>query len=161
MRTFLASILFICISLVFTACPSKTDLASAKKRSAQLAGISDAAADVTLTLFNKKIITLEQKDKIADAFIRLSKAGIKFDEAVIGLELQWGNNPPKANLEQLFTMLNDEVVGLFLDAISELTGINLGYFNDIIQSFKSAVLAIAKVFGRGKTAIVEAKLEGI
>lgn len=155
---FALALLTIYSVVMLTACPSRTDLESAERHSKKLAGLSDVAGETTIKLFNERIISLEKKNRIADAFIKVSKAGVKFDQAVILAQANWGDKPPQPTLDELFAILDDEVVAYFLAAVEELSGFDTSPYRAVIGNIKAAILVIAKVFGKGKTEVIQSRL---
>jgi hypothetical protein len=146
--------ILVCLTLVYSlllfGCPSKS-IQKAKESSAKLATYANAGVDVTRGLFRENVITLAQKDKIADAFIVLADAGIAFDAAVRKAETEYGTNAPKAEIDRLFAIFDAEVVAKFLGVLSALKLVNdIGSFSVVIETLKTSVLLIAKAFGRMK-----------
>jgi hypothetical protein len=141
---------------MLTACPSQT-IAKAKSSSAKLATYANSGVDLTRELFRSNFINLATKDKIADGFIVLAKAGQAFDLAVANAEKQYGADVPKDVIGQLFGTFNSEVVAKFVTVLAALKLTNVsGNFGAIIETIKTAVLLIAKAFG--KRSVVAAQL---
>lgn len=141
------SILLIC-SLFCLACP-KQNIDTAKAQSAKLARYAGAGVYLTGELFRNKVLTLGQKDKIADGFIFLAKAGQTFDAAIAELEKKYdGKTVPKAELKDLFAVFNAEVVAKFLDLLRTLKVSVHPDLADVIEAIRTAVLIVAGLFGK-------------
>lgn len=146
MKTILTTLLILA-SLILTACPART-IQKAKSASANLATYANTGVDVTRELYRNNLITLAQKDKIADAFIVLANGGIAFDLAVKNAEQVYGGaTPPRRELDALFATFNAEVVAKFLAVLQSLKLVNnTGAIGTVIESLKTAVLLIAAAF---------------
>lgn len=155
----LASLLVIYSLLLLSACPKKS-ISEAKKQSAQIAVYANNGVEATRTLFQSRVITLEQKDRIADAFILLAKAGQTFDRTIQNIETTYGAKPPKTELYKLFQVFNAEVVGRFLDILQQLKIISANnQIGEIVSLIQTAILTIARLFGNKRQ--VELQLEAI
>lgn len=155
MKNLLISLLIIG-SLILTGCPSRT-IEKAEASSKKLATYANTGVNVTRDLYNEKLLTFEQKNKIADAFIVLAKGGQAFDLAVANAKQQYGQDPPKAAIDALFNTFSSEVVAKFLDVLSALKVVtDSSAYLAIIESVKAAVLIVASAFGKRST--VEAQL---
>ncbi len=156
MKKILTCLLLIYSLVMLTACPAKS-IEKAKSSSAKLATYANAGVDLTRDLFRSNFINLATKDKIADGFIVLAKAGQAFDLAVANAEKQYGPDVPKDVIGQLFGTFNAEVVAKFVTVLAALKLTNVsGNFGAIIETIKTAVLLIAGAFG--KRSIVAAQL---
>lgn len=132
--------------VLLTACPQKT-IDTAKKQSTQIAVYANNGVEITRELFRNQIISLAQKDKIADGFILLAKAGQTFDLTVKNLENTYGKRPPKSELDKLFQVFNSEVVANFLEILRELKVIGANNrYGEVISLLQTAILTIAAVF---------------
>lgn len=141
-------ILMVCLVGLFSGCPkSKADLETYKKRSAQFATATYTAADVTLELYNSKTITLEQKDKIADAFLSLTQSGKIIDAQIEKLLKEHGANVPKDKLELVVAFFKANIIDGLLDAFERLRILNIDpQFRLVITSIKTSVILLAQVF---------------
>lgn len=158
MKKTLSFLLIFCLTCLMTACPKKT-IETAKRESARLAGYANQGVNVTRELFREKFLTVEQKDKIAEGFIVLAKAGQTFDETVKNLEKTYGSNVPRSEVEKLFEVFNSLVVGKFLDVLKELKIVSDNRIGEVVELLRSAILIIAKGFGKGSA--LEKQLEAV
>ena len=150
-RTFL-TVLILISSLIFTACPSTQSLEKAKGASSKLATYANTGVNITRELFQAGILPLETKDKVADAFIVLAKAGQQFDAAVISLQTQFGNTPPKNELQALYALFSSTVITNFLNVLQILKLVNdTAKYQAIIETIRTGILIIANVFGHKAT----------
>lgn len=155
-RTFIGALAVIA-SLILTGCPSQKTIAKAKESSAKLASYANTGVNVTRDLYREQIISLELKDKIADAFIVLADGGIAFDAAIHKAEVAYGQNPPQSQIDALFATFDAEVVGNFLTVLERLKLVtNATAYLAVIESIKAAILIVADAFGR--KGVTEAKL---
>lgn len=140
------SILF--LTLVSAACPART-IQKAKSASGKLATYANTGVNITRDLFHQNLISITQKDKVAQAFIVLADAGIAFDGAVVALQREFGNSPPKPKLDALFAAFDAQVVGSFIAVLQELKLLsNTAALSATIEAIKAAVLIIAHAFGQ-------------
>lgn len=139
-----------------TGCPQRS-IQKAKDASAKVATYANTGVNITRDLYRQELITLAQKDKVADAFVVLANAGIAFDQAVAAIEREFGTNPPKPKIEALFAAFDQQVVGAFLSVLAELKVIgNTAAWSVTIEAIRAAVLIVAGAFGR--KAYVERRL---
>lgn len=157
MRRIFTSILIIYSMVMLTACPKEQSIEKAKSSSAKLATYANTGVNITRDLFNEKVISLETKNKIADAFIVLADAGIAFDTAVKRIETVYGTDVPKAEVTKLFEVFDKEVVQAFLAVLETLKLVSdSSAYLVVIEAVRTAVLTIAEAFDRKKT--VEAQV---
>lgn len=161
MRKTITLFLIYAICLLTIACPSQKTLEDAMIESRRFATYANRGVEVTRSLFNGRIITLEQKDKIADAFILLGRGGIEFDNAVARLHAQYSSgNVPKDKLDVLFALFDSAVIDKLIKILTDLRvfGANNSYA-EIISLLTTSVLLVAKAFKREK--VVKLKLEAL
>jgi hypothetical protein len=156
-----AIIFLIVFSLLTIACPTQS-IQRAKDSSAKLAGYANTGVNLTRDLYEQNLINLATKDKIADAFIVLAKAGIAFDAAVAQVEAQYGASAvPKSEIDKLFAVFSSEVVAKFLDVVAALKLTNqANLYAQAIDLIKTAVLIIAKAFGRSASVKQQLAVKG-
>jgi len=152
-----AFLFVIVFSMFATGCPDKS-IQKAKSSSARVATFANAGVNLTRDLYRQQIISITVKDRIADAFITLAKAGQTFDAAVLKVEAQYGPAaPPRAEIDKLFAVFDSEVVDGLVDILKTVTASGIpDKFREIVETLKSAVIVIAKVFNRA--VVVEARL---
>lgn len=152
-------VFLISLSLMLGGCP-KQSIEKAKANSAKVATYANAGVDLTRELWRANFLSLEQKDRVAEAWIVLARAGIAFDAAIANIEGEYGiADVPKSEIEKLFAVFNREVVGKFLDVLTALKlTTRAGEFGTIIESIKTAVLIVAGYFNRRSE--VAAQLSG-
>lgn len=159
MKTILTMIVMWSVCLL-TACP-KASIAGVKSNSQKVATYANAGVDITRELFRAGKISLEKKDAIADGFIHLAQAGLAFDAIVASAEQQYGTDaPPKEAIDRLFATFNRDVVAKLVDVLKELKvpGVNSETFGPTIELLKTAILTVAKAFG--KRELVAAQISG-
>jgi len=142
---FLITLLIYAVAL--TGCPSKS-IQDAKATSGKIATYANAGVNLTRELYGANFLTLEQKDKIADGFIVLAKAGIVFDQAIVNAETTYGSNVPQNEIERLSAVFDAQIVTKFLDILTLLKLTNrAGNYAAVIESLRTAILIGARVFG--------------
>jgi hypothetical protein len=139
--------LIICLILIYsfliTGCP-KASVEKVKKASGQVATYANEAVNFTRDLYRENVISLAQKDKIADALIKLAQGGIAFDALVKQYEAQYGNNAPSGVLQQIVNAFKSNLVNGFLDVLSALKVINPSEkLRQTIELIRTTVLLIA------------------
>ncbi|HEY8562812.1 MAG TPA: hypothetical protein VIL74_20710 [Pyrinomonadaceae bacterium] len=145
--------IFTCALLIYslvmlTACPAKS-IETARAQSMSMARYANAGVDITRDLFREGVISLAQKDKIADGFLNLAKAGQLFDETLAAIEKSYGSNVPRTELEKLFESFNGIVVAKFLDLLKEMKLVGSGSrLGEVIEILRTTILAAAKIFGK-------------
>lgn len=150
MKKIILSLFVIYSMLLVSACPSPKTLEKAKSSSARLATYANEGVNATRELYRSKILTGEQTTAIAEKLIILARAGGAFDSAVKAAESTYGANAPRSETEKLFAMFSSEVVGNFLAVLSSLKIVgNTGVLQETIDLLQTAVITIARAFGRG------------
>jgi hypothetical protein len=154
----LPSLLIWCLVLTTTACPSRASLDKAARASSDLATYANAGVNVTRELFAANLLTLEQKDRIADGFIALARAGQAFDTLVANARVQYGDNAPKDAVAAIFATFDKTVVNQLVSVLNalKLTQVS-ARFAAVIETLKTAVLLIANAFRHRQ--LVAARLE--
>lgn len=152
------TVILIVYSLLLAGCPAT--LGKAKSASSKLATYANTGVDITRTLFREQLISIDRKDKIADAFTALAKAGAAFDLAVANVEREYGGSVPKSEIEKLFAVFDSEVVERFLVVLKSLKiAPSVGGYGEAIDLLTSAVLIIAGAFGRKR--MIEVKIAAV
>jgi len=101
--------------------------------------------------FDKKLITIQQKDKLADMLIRISKGGQKGVATLAAIEASGVLELSPQQKVDLTKLLDDEVVGPFLDLITELGSLSpesSAAIRAAMSSLRVAVLLLASRVGR-------------
>lgn len=146
--------IFTCLAVVYavvltTACPSSSSLKTAQEASARVATYANAGVNLTRSLYNSSVITIEQKDAVAGKFVLLADGGIAFDAAVANAIKVHGSNASKTEIAKIFETFDVQVVGKFLDILASLKLIaNKLAYAQVIETIRTAVLVVANVFGR-------------
>ena len=147
LRIFISFVLIYAM-VMLTACPSAASLQKVQDSSARVAKYANAGVDLTRTLYESKVITLAQKDAIAQKFVLLARGGIAFDAAVANAKATYGTNAPQATIQQLLATFDSQVVGQFLEILTSLKVIGAsGAYAAIIETIRAAVMVVAGVFG--------------
>lgn len=152
--------LLVLTMLVLTACPSRS-IQRAKEASSKLATYANSGVNLTRELYRAKFISLQSKDRIADAFLTLAKAGMAFDAAVASAERTYGTSAPSDVIAGLFATFNREVVAKFIDVLQSLKLVPaVGSYADTIELLKAAILTVARAFGKGNAVSSEIAAAG-
>lgn len=158
MRKIIATLTVIYCLFFTAACPSKASLEKAKQSSEKVATYADAGVNLTRDLYRSNFIDTATKDKIADAFIALARAGIAFDAAVNNALAQYGpDGAPPEVVNGLFNTFNSTVVAQFVAVLDslKLTSVS-GNFAAVVETIKTAVLVVAAAFK--KKSVVAAQI---
>lgn len=157
----IATLIILYSVVLLTACPSKASLEKAKAESSRIAGYANAGVNLTRSLYESQVITIGQKDNIARKFISLADAGIAFDLAVNKAIQTYGSNVPKSEIERVFAVFDSEVVEKFLDILSSMKLLaNKAAYAQVIDTLRTAVLLVAKVFNKRQLIAAKVQLAG-
>lgn len=151
LRTFFTTLLIIAAVFlvgITTGCPAKT-LDKAQSSSVKIATYANTGINITRDLFNSRVITLAQKNQIAQGWLALAQAGQAFDVTVVRLKQQYGSaTPPASEIEALFTAFDDQVVNQFIHVLTALGVAGIpAEFQTVIAAIRTAVLIIAGMVG--------------
>lgn len=151
MKQILASVLIYSFVLLgLTACPNKATIEKAEHASAKLAGYASLAVSATGELYRQKIITLEQKDRIADALIMLAKVGAEFDKSVTKIKAEFGEKPPQSQIDGLIRLLKADLVPQFSAVLSAIKiAVVPQRLKEAIEAIRSGILLIAAALDVG------------
>jgi hypothetical protein len=141
-QSFLALALVACI--VFTACPTQSQLDKAARASNDIARYTGEAIAVTKTMFESGMINLAKKDQIAAQLLNLSHAGKNFNDLVIKLSKDYptGSIPPTA--WQLLSQNFDSISRGFIQLLDVISGVNPQLGNSkAMRVIRAAVLSLA------------------
>ena len=115
-----AAVLITALVLLTTACPSESQIRKAAKASNSLANLTNNVTDAVRAAFQAGTISVETKNKLADALIVIAKEGKIFNDMLIANQAsaQSGQFPP--GIFQTLTAQFDKVVQPFLDMVTTL-----------------------------------------
>jgi hypothetical protein len=141
-------VLALMLTSMFTTSCDAAALQKAKKAGNQLADLSATAIEATKTAYSTKLITLEQKNSIADSLIALSYGGKAFSEYGKQLEAEYGKTPvPQNKLIEFQTLFDKRVVTPFVLLLSKLdSSIRSEQLRQAIAAIRIAVLTVSAVF---------------
>lgn len=155
----LTTLMIVYSIVLLTACPAAS-LQKAHDSSAKIAKYANAGVNLTRSLYQSQVISIDQKDAIARKFILLADGGIAFDAAVAKAKQVYGPNAPASEVQRIFALFDTEVIGKFLDILQSLKLINSqSAFLNIIAGIRAAVLVVAGLVGQ-KAAVVQ-RIEAI
>lgn len=159
MKKILISLLLVYALVLATACPIKeSDIARAKRASNALAGLTADAITATRTAFENKLISLEQKNSIADALIMISRGGTRFTLAVKAAESSKLLVERREVLNQVFSR---DIVEPFLSLLQQIGLLkNAAALAHAIDLLRVQILVISKVFSRNTLGKGEQKADG-
>ncbi|HEY8188842.1 MAG TPA: hypothetical protein VIF64_22435 [Pyrinomonadaceae bacterium] len=148
-QTMMAGLLITALVLLTTACPSESQIRKAAKASNDLASLTNNVTDAVRIAFQAGQISVETKNKLADALILIAKEGKIFNDMLIANQAsaQDGKFPPNIFV-QLSTQF-DKVVQPFLDMATQLNLIGQNTNPRLAQTFaalRAAILIISGVF---------------
>lgn len=148
-QTLTSAVLITVLVLLTTACPSESQIRKAAKASNDLANLTNNVTDAVRVAFQAGQISVETKNKMADALILIAKEGKIFNDMLIANQAsaQNGNFPPNIFV-QLSTQF-DKVVQPFLDMASTLNVLGPTSNQRLAQTFaalRAAILIISAAF---------------
>lgn len=152
--------LILCLTLIYslvmvTACPSRSKLERAFNESARVAQLAETAAVTTGEFYRSGLISVEAKDRIADALGRVVVNGKSFHRLLVGLKQQYGDrleNAPASALENLDLVFSTQVIAPFLEILNAVGVLPTATAQKLlvaISILKTAILTVSGVFGRG------------
>lgn len=101
--------------------------------------------------FEKKLITIEQKDRLADILIAMSKGGQKGVDAIDALEKSGVTTLSGPKAEALSKLFTDDVVAPFLNLLTELGKLSDSQSAAIraaLISVRTAIVLLSSKIGR-------------
>jgi hypothetical protein len=145
----MAAVLITALVLITTACPSNDQIRNAAKASNSLANLTNNVTDAVRIAFQAGQISVETKNKLADALILVAKEGKIFNTMIIANQAaaQNGTFPPNIFV-QLSTQF-DKVVQPFLDLATTINLLGPNANQKLAQTFaalRAAILIISAAF---------------
>jgi len=149
-QTMMAGVLITALVLLTTACPSQSQIRKAAKASNDLASLTNNVTDAVRIAFQAGQISVETKNKLADALILVAKEGKIFNDMLIANQASAGQDGkfPANIFVQLSTQF-DKVVQPFLDMATQMNLIGQNTNPRLAQTFaalRAAILIISGVF---------------
>ena len=133
------------------ACNSKKTLEVAAEAAKDIGGGTRDVIQAVGQAYDKKLITLEQKDKLADLLGQIARGGQKGVAALQALEAAGVtelSSDHRANLNKLF---DDAVIGPFLDLLTEIGKLSSESSMAIraaLATVRTAILLFSQKIGR-------------
>ena len=148
-QTALAAVLITALVLLTTACPSESQIRKAAKASNGLANLTNGVVDAVRVAFQAGQISVDTKNKLADALILVAKEGKTFNDLLIANQAlaQNGTFPP--NIFALLSTQFDKVVQPFLDMATQLNLLGPAANQKLLTTFaalRAAILIISAAF---------------
>ncbi|MEO6390819.1 MAG: hypothetical protein ABIP75_03145 [Pyrinomonadaceae bacterium] len=142
--------------LTQTACPgkAKVSIQAAAEASKDLGGGTRDVIKAVRQAYEKNLISLELKNKLADGLGLIATGGLHGTQVIDALNNEFGgdiNRVPSEVWTNAAKLFDDEVVRPFLDLLRDLNTITPGQSLSIriaLSAVRSAILTIAVVFGR-------------
>ena len=147
LQAFFLAFAIYAVVLTNIAC-DQNQIRKAAKASDQLSGLTLDAVRATKQAYTDGLITLEQKDRIADKLLVLASGGQTFNAVVKQTAANSGamTTDKWLALEKLFDV---EVITPFLEFLAQTAGVaSATKLNAAIGLIRLSVLTIAQVFGR-------------
>lgn len=143
--------LLIVFSLVLTACPARSDLVKAFKASEQLAVTTETAALAIGDLYQGKVISFEQKEKLISKMRIIATNGRRFHTEVSALAAIYKTKLPDEKISALDVLFNSEVIAPFLEVLLEAGALSKEASQRVflvLAVLRTAVLTISNAFGK-------------
>jgi hypothetical protein len=148
-QTITAAVIIMALVLLTTACPSEGQIRKAAKASNSLANLTNNVTDAVRAAFQAGTITLETKNKLADALIVIAKEGKIFNDMLIANQPAAQNNQFPPNIFAQLTAQFDKVVQPFLDMVTALNVLGPNANSQLAKTFaalRAAILIISAAF---------------
>lgn len=150
--------LILCLTLIYslvmvTACPSRSKLERAFNESARVASLAETAAVTTGEFYRSGLLSLDAKDRVAEALGKVVVNGKSFHRLLVGLKAQFGDrleNAPASALENLDLVFSTQVIAPFLEILTTIGVLPAAAAQKLLVAvsiLKTAILTIAGVFG--------------
>lgn len=157
MKTILTLLLIFSVFLL-SACPKETALKRSAKASFEMATVTVEIARATEKAYLKKIISLEQKDKLVGLLKQIRVGGKRFhmglEEAIRQLDAS-SQDLPKDTLAALNKLFSSDVVEPFLKMLEEMKLLS----PETARSFSSAIEVLRSLIKTIQTGFQQAALE--
>jgi hypothetical protein len=151
----LLAILTIAISILTFACPKRDIVRGAASASYRLPGLTRDAIKATGDAFDRKLISIEQKDKFALIFQRLANNETRFVALVDDFRAVYERTQAidKSRLDAITAFFDAEIVDPFLQILTEyklLSGSAAGAVKIAIEAVRVVLIQIGAGFGSTK-----------
>jgi 3-oxoacyl-(acyl-carrier-protein) synthase len=133
-----------------TACGEKR-LSQAAEAAKDIGGGTRDVISAVDQAFTEKLITLEQKDKLADLLGLIAKGGQKGVDAIELLQQQGVENPTPEQSKLLMRIFDDNVIAPFLQLLTELgklSDTSSAAIRAAMISVRAAILLLSNRIGR-------------
>lgn len=162
--------LALCAALLFSSLSVACGKQTMQKAAEAVKDVNGGVLDTTRAVakaYHQGLITIEKKDRLADLLIKLAKGGEKATGVLVALNKEFPDgNLPADRWTLLNKLLDDELISVFLDVLTELTALTPATADLIriaMAGVRSAILILAGIFGR-RTAVersIERREDGI
>ena len=134
-------------SMIFsTACLTKQKLETFQSRSKQISTIANSGVNITRKLYREGVISLADKDFLADGLIWLGEGGEVVDSTLKEAIEKYGSNPPKDAMQQAVKLFRSNILERFLQLLEKMKIIAVSAeLRQTIELIKTSVLVIAGV----------------
>lgn len=151
LKTIFLALALYAVILTSVAC-DQNQIRKAAKASNQLSGLTLDAVRATKQAYLDGMITLEQKDRIADKLLILATGGQTFNQAVKRMAASSEAMTP-GKWQALERLFDAQVIVPFLAFLAQTAGAaNAAKLSAAIGLIRLSVLTIAQVFGRRQAA---------
>jgi hypothetical protein len=170
LSTFLTAFLIMAVftvGVVTTGCPREradSNIRKAAKASFELAGVTNDTVTAVGRAYTDGIISLEQKDRLADKLVILAKGGKTFNAAVRKAAEVYSTDvdPPPSEIDLLIALFDSDVISPFLEFLAAVGGINAPpYLATAVEMIRNVVLQIARGFGRERETETRLKIAAV
>lgn len=133
------------------ACNKQNTLSQAAEAAKDIGGGTRDVIKAVGDAYQAKLITLEQKDRLADLLIQIAKGGQKGVAAIEKLQQQGVSIPTLDQKQILNKLFDDEVVSKFLTLLTELGKLSDAQSASIrlaLASVRTAIVLLSNKIGR-------------
>jgi hypothetical protein len=139
------------VSLPITGCGGEKTLSQAAEAAKDIGGGTRDVIKAVGEAYDKKLITLEQKDRLADTLKSIAKGGQKGVDAIELLQKQGVENPTPEQSRLLMTIFDNDVIAPFLNLLTDLSKLSPSSSATIraaLASVRTAILLLSSRIGR-------------
>jgi hypothetical protein len=148
-QTMMAAVLISALVLLTTACPSENQVRKAAKASNNLANLTNNVTDAVRIAFQAGQISVDTKNKMADALILIAKEGKIFNDMLIANQASAQNGTFPPNIFAQLSSQFDKVVQPFLEMGTTLNLLGPNGNQKLAETFaalRAAILIISAAF---------------
>lgn len=153
---------FLFVPLTQAGCGGEKQLKQVAEAAKDISGGTRDVIAAVGQAHDKQLITLQQKDKLADLLIAIAKGGQKGVDVIAALEAAGATSIPSDKQKLLSTIFSDEVTTPFLQLLTELgklTDSQSAAIRLALGGLRTTILLLSQKIGRSDVEIRIRRLE--